>query len=190
MKKNKDIQIAHLIVKPTDKILLALGLVFVSLGILIITLIKSLHTYNVLGFRSFISVSFGAFLFYLSLIHIKKTGFFFLGLLFQLLGFLFVLIDLSLIPCTFFKIWPIILVFSGICLFITNFYKQSRVIKQFLVPSILVFFLGIVFLMFSLDLFPFTFFQFVIEWWPLFIIIVGIILVFLFFINKRKVPVE
>jgi len=123
-------------------------------------------------------------------VHIKKTAFFFLGLLFQLIGFLFILIDLELISYAFSQLWPVVLIFAGFCLFVTNFYKQSRILKQFLVPAVLLFCLGLVFLLFSLHLFNFTFSQFVVEWWPLFIVVMGIILVVLFFINKKKVPVE
>jgi uncharacterized membrane protein len=113
-----------------------------------------------------------------------------LGLLFHLIGFLFILIDLELISYAFSQLWPVVLIFAGFCLFVTNFYKQSRILKQFLVPAVLLFCLGLVFLLFSLHLFNFTFSQFVVEWWPLFIVVMGIILVVLFFINKKKVPVE
>lgn len=190
MKKKKDIQIANIMVSPINKMILFFGLILVCFGILLITCMRPLCSNAFFAFRSFACVSLGAVFFYLSLVHIKKTAFFFLGLLFQLIGFLFILIDLELISYAFSQLWPVVLIFAGFCLFVTNFYKQSRILKQFLVPAVLLFCLGLVFLLFSLHLFNFTFSQFVVEWWPLFIVVMGIILVVLFFINKKKVPVE
>lgn len=190
MKKIKDVQIAELIVSRREKMLLAFGLFFVCSGVLISILFNQVCAKNIIVLRSVFFVSLGSILFYTSLIHIKKTGFFFTAVLFLLIGFLFLLIDLQAIPYTFIQMWPIILIFSALSLFITNFYKQTRIIKHFLVPSILVLLLGIFFLLFSLDIFKFTFSEFVVDWGPLCIIIAGMILVLLFFLNKRKVPLE
>lgn len=106
----------------------------------------------------------------------KRAIYFFIAAFFLQTGFLLFLSALRIFPFSFREFWPLFSVFAGISLFIAGFYRYGRIRPWYTVPSIVLVVLGCVLLMFSFDLVQFSFFQFVLNWWPLLVVLAGLML--------------
>ncbi|MDR2951934.1 MAG: hypothetical protein LBU82_01690 [Treponema sp.] len=109
-------------------------------------------------------------------IKLKKSSLylFFAAYSFQVGLFLF-LSSLNIIPVAFSRAWPLLSVFSGIALIPTGWHRFGRVRIKYIVPSLAFIILGSFLLVFSLDLVSFSLAQFVRDWWPLLILLWGLI---------------
>ena len=89
---------------------------------------------------------------------------------------LFILFSaLEIIPRTIlFRAWPLISVFSGLALIPAGWRRYSSFRARYIVPSCVFILLGITLLFFSFNIVTFSFRQFIVSWWPLLIIIVGL----------------
>jgi hypothetical protein len=95
----------------------------------------------------------------------------------MLVGFFLFLSALRIIPVAFSKAWPLISVFSGLALFPAGWHRYGTLRSRYVVPSIAFVLLGCVLLIFSFGIVPFSFSQFIIQWWPLLVVLTGLILV-------------
>lgn len=115
-------------------------------------------------------------------IKLKKspTYLFIAAYLLQVGLFLF-LSSLNIIPVTFSRAWPLLSVFSGIALIPAGWYRyrniRIRYITRYLVPSLAFIALGSILLVFSLDLVTFSLVQFVRDWWPILVLLWGLIFI-------------
>jgi len=108
----------------------------------------------------------------------KQASYLFFASFFFMVGFFVFFSALRIIPRSFFfRAWPLISVFCGLALLPTGYRYYGGFRSKFVVPSCVFLILGLVLLVFSFRLVTFSFKQFVLEWWPLFVILVGIILV-------------
>jgi hypothetical protein len=108
----------------------------------------------------------------------KQAAYLFFASLFFMVGFFIFLIALEIIPRSFLiKAWPLLSVFSGLALLPTGWRYYGTFRAKYVVPACVFIVLGSVFLVFSFNIVNFSFKQFILDWWPLLIVLVGIILV-------------
>jgi hypothetical protein len=107
----------------------------------------------------------------------KRAVYLFFATFFFLVGFFVFLSALRIFPVSFSQSWPLISVFSGIALFPAGWRRFGVFRGVYVVPSIAFVFLGSVLMVFSLDLVTFSFRQFMLNWWPLIVVLAGLVLI-------------
>jgi len=107
----------------------------------------------------------------------KRSLYLFFAAFFLQVGLFLFLSTLNIIPLGFSRSWPLLSVFSGIALFPAGWHRYGIISFRYVVPSVTFIILGSALLVFSLDLVSFSLSQFVITWWPLLIVLGGLILV-------------
>jgi cell division protein FtsW (lipid II flippase) len=86
--------------------------------------------------------------------------------------------------------WPLLMCLSGLSLYLAGLYHRKHRAISYLVPSVGLFCLGLIFLLFSLNFIKERFFVFIIRWWPVTVIVVGVTLLLLFFVRRKKASSE
>jgi hypothetical protein len=84
---------------------------------------------------------------------------------------------MQIIPMRFSENWPLISVFSGIALVPSGWHRYGCFRSRFVVPACMFVVLGSLMMVFSLHLVSFSFKQFILNWWPLLVVLAGLILV-------------
>jgi hypothetical protein len=107
----------------------------------------------------------------------KRSLYLFFATFFILVGFFLFLSSLRIIPLVFEDWWPAVSVFAGLALIPSGWHFYGEIRTRYLVPAVAFIILGAVLLIFSLDMVSFSFKQFILNWWPLLIVIAGLILV-------------
>ncbi len=84
------------------------------------------------------------------------------------------------------RVWPLFMTAAGLAmaLFAFRHHGSSRI--KLLVPSASLILLSFIFLPFSLGLSRISFRKFVITWWPVLILLIGVLSIVLHFRNSRK----
>ncbi|MDR1126777.1 MAG: DUF5668 domain-containing protein [Treponema sp.] len=159
------------------------GLFFTLIGI--VFLLGNLA--NISQKRLFLSFLFGVIgagsaFFALSLN--KRAVYLFFGSFFIMVGLFLFLSALHIFPFSIRETWPLAVVFSGLALAPVGWRKYGRFHPVFMVPAITFVILGGVLLMFSFRIVSFNFRQFVLNWWPVFLILAGIMLLLIALSNK------
>ncbi|MDR2394787.1 MAG: DUF5668 domain-containing protein [Treponema sp.] len=116
----------------------------------------------------------------------KRSLYLFFATFFMLVGFFLFLFALQIIPVAFAEAWPLISVFSGLALFPAGWHRYGALQSRYVVPSIAFVILGSVLLVFSFNLVPFSFSQFMMRWWPLLVVLTGLMLVLISLGTKRN----
>lgn len=114
-----------------------------------------------------------------------ESRYVFWGLFCLSTGLLFLLINAELVFYKIAHLWPLVVFFCGGSLLCSGLYRRKRLGVSYLVPAVCLMLLGLFCLLFSLDIITESFTAFAIKWWPVSLIIAGIVLVALFF-NRRK----
>jgi hypothetical protein len=118
-------------------------------------------------------------------IQLDKRGLYlFLAVFFLLAGFFLFLLALQVFPLRFSEGWPLLSVFAGLSLFPAGWRRFGVLRTGYVVPSIAFVILGLALLVFSLDLVAFSFRQFMLDWWPLLVVLAGLVLVLVSFGSK------
>jgi hypothetical protein len=107
----------------------------------------------------------------------KRSIYLFFAAFFMLVGFFLFIAALGIIPAAFSQIWPLLSVFSGLALFPAGWHRYGAFRSRYVVPSIAFVILGSVLLIFSFHMVPFSFSQFILNWWPLLVVLAGLMLV-------------
>ena len=162
---------------------LVLGLFLILAGIFLLV-DHSEHATRVFAFRPVFFMVIGSVFLFVSFAFTENGYTIFAGLFALLMGIVFLLIDTHIIPYSFREMWPTIMIGCGISLMPSVFYKFRRIRSVYLFPAIVMCVLGFVFLMFSMHVFPFTFRHFMLKWWPLLIILGGVILICIFLLQQ------
>jgi hypothetical protein len=110
----------------------------------------------------------------------------FLAAFFLQAGFFLFLLALRIFPLGFSESWPLLSVFAGFSLFPAGWRRFGALRTGYVVPSIAFVILGLALLVFSLDLVAFSFRQFMLDWWPLLIVLAGLVLVLVSFGSKSS----
>jgi hypothetical protein len=116
----------------------------------------------------------------------KRAVYFFSAFFFLLTGLFFFFSGLRVIPLSLSQSWPLFSVFAGLALVPAGwrYFKGIRI--QYFIPALAFILLGFGLLPFSLELVSFSFKRFMIDWWPLCIVLAGLVLVLLSLGNNKK----
>jgi hypothetical protein len=160
------------------------GLFFTLLGI--VFLLGNLT--NISHKRLFLSFIFGvvgAGTAFLALSLNKRAVYLFFGSFFIMVGSFLFLSALNVFPFSIKEMWPFTVVFSGLALVPVGWRKWGRLHPVFMVPAVSFVILGSALLVFSFRIVSFNFRRFVLDWWPLFLVLTGIVFVLLALNNKE-----
>lgn len=154
------------------------GLLLMLLGIaFLLGTLQGIVRFSIL--RAFFFISIGAIFAFLAIKLNKRSLYLFFAAFFLLVGFFLFLSSLRILPFTFSQSWPLLSVFAGLALFPAGWHRFGAIRTRFAVPSVVFVFLGCFLMVFSFRVVPFSFKRFVIDWWPLLVVLMGLILVLL-----------
>lgn len=128
-------------------------------------------------FLSFLFVVIGAFFAMLAVKLNKSVVYLFFAALFMMIGIFLLLSALQIIDLPLSRAWPMLSVFSGLALLPVCWRKHGLLRKRYIVSSCAFVILGCVLLVFSLKMAPFSFRDFIYNWWPIPLVLGGLILV-------------
>ncbi len=82
--------------------------------------------------------------------------------------------------------WPLFMVVLGLSSLVPGWRRYRGPRAAYLVPALSFMFLGGLFSLFSFDVIRFSFRRFFSEWWPVFLIAPGLVLLVLYFYNRAR----
>ena len=158
----------------SGRLFLGLSLVFLGAALL-------LHTNGVLStgqmlFPVLLTLG-GVYLLYRAFFLGAAESSVFLGTFATLSGVFFVLYRSTFSAVELQRIWPVFMLFGAVALLAYGFVKGQEYRLVLGVPAGFLAFLSIIFLLFSLNIVQTSFIRFVITWWPMLLVIVGIAMV-------------
>lgn len=107
------------------------------------------------------------------------------GMVLTLGGLVVLLATTVLPPGSLARIWPVFMLITALSLVPFGLRKRAAARTAILVPAIFFFFLGLVFLPFSLHHEDGGLVAFVRQWWPMILVVLGITLIISFFSTRR-----
>ncbi len=119
---------------------------------------------------------------------IKKTRVathLFMGSLLSVWALLYFLVD-NVLTCGLKEFWPVFGFFAGVLLFVSGFYKYGKIKFGYLIPSVALVGMGVWYSFFSFGVIKTPFIEVVKRLGPVFAVILGVLLILLFFIQKRN----
>ena len=167
---------SRLIRKFTANLVFIAGLFLMILGITF--LLGFLEgTSRISVFLSFLFVVLGAFCAVLAIRLNKRSTYLFFASFLMMSGIFLFLSALGIISLPFSRAWPLLSVFSGLALLPAGWRRYGALRVRYIVSSSAFVVLGCVLLVFSLRMVPFSFTQFIHNWWPLLFVLGGLTLV-------------
>ncbi|MDR2176995.1 MAG: hypothetical protein LBP20_03005 [Treponema sp.] len=163
--------------------IIGLLLMFLGSGFLLGNL-AGISRISVLG--SFFFVIAGSLCAFLAIKLNKRVLYLFFAAFLLQAGFFLFLSALRILPLPLSKSWPLLSIFCGIALFPSGWRRFGAFRITYVVPSAAFVLLGSGLLIFSLDLVAFSFRQFILNWWPLLIVLAGFVLVLVSFGAKSN----
>jgi steroid 5-alpha reductase family enzyme len=174
-------QIRHV----TAHIVFIAGLFFMVLGsAFLLGTMTGISRLSVLW--SFLFVIIGAIFAVFAIKLNKRSVYLFFASFFILMGSFLFLSALKIIPFSLAEGWPLLSVFAGLALLPAGWRHYRSVSYRYLIPALAFVGMGCVLLIFSFKVAPFSFKRFIITWWPLLLVVTGIILVLLSLGSKGK----
>ncbi|WP_455383724.1 LiaI-LiaF-like domain-containing protein, partial [Salinispira pacifica] len=85
------------------------------------------------------------------------------------------------------RIWPVFMSIVGLSLFAYGMVKRGYARLSMTIPGIAIIALSLVFLPFSLGLAHQSFRAFVGEWWPVLFVVLGLVLILIYALRRRRV---
>ena len=159
-------------------IIFSAGLLFMLLGItFLLGTMTGISRLSVLW--SFLFVIIGAIFAIFAIKLNKRNVYLFFASYFILIGNFLFLSALQIIPFTLSQGWPLLSVFAGLALLPAGWRHYRAINYRYLIPALAFAILGCILLVFSFKVAPFSFKGFIINWWPLLLVITGIVLVLL-----------
>jgi hypothetical protein len=164
--------------KVTARLAFIAGLLLMFLGsAFLLGTLQGTTRFSIL--RAFFFVIIGALCAFLAIKLNKRSLYLFFSAFFLLVGFFLFLSALRIFPFTFSQSWPLLSVFAGIALVPAGWHRFGSLRSRYIVPSVVFVLLGSFLMMFSFRVIPFSFKHFMISWWPLMVVLMGLILVLL-----------
>ncbi|NLK45493.1 MAG: hypothetical protein GX297_02420 [Treponema sp.] len=161
--------------------LLAVGISCIILGGILLAMRFSVSRFSFDTWLNILAIFLGGILLYFCAIKIRRGWIFFTGSFLVINGFFVFIVKSGIFSATMMQLWPFIVVFSGVSLFITGIYKFRRIVAFYTVPSFVLVLLGVFFLQFSLHIIKMPIRLFAAMWWPLLFVLLGIGLLITFF---------
>lgn len=154
------------------------GLFFMALGIaFLLGTMAGISQLSVLW--AFLFVIIGALFAVFAIKLNKRSVYLFFASFFILIGSFLFLSALKIIPFSLKEGWPLLSIFAGLALLPAGWRHYRSVSYRYLIPAVAFAALGSFLLIFSFNVAPFSFKRFIITWWPLVLVVTGIILVLL-----------
>jgi hypothetical protein len=160
-----------------------LVLMFIGSGFLLGSL-AGISRISVVG--SFLFVILGSICTVMAIQLSKRGVYLFFAAFFLLVGFFLFLLALRIFPLRLSESWPLLSVFAGFSLFPAGWRRFGAFRTGYVVPSIAFVILGSALLVFSFDLVAFSFRQFMLDWWPLLVVLAGLVLVLVSLCSKSS----
>jgi len=155
-----------------------IGLFLASLGIaFLLGTMTDISRLSVL--LSFLFVIIGALCAALANKQNKRTVYIFFACFLILVGLFLFFSSLGIVPVALARYWPLLSVFAGLALLPAGWGHYRAFRYNYLIPALAFVILGCVLLVFSLKMVSFSFKVFIINWWPLLLVLAGILLVLL-----------
>jgi len=137
-------------------------------------------------FIAFLLVAAGAFCAAFAVKLNKRPAYLFFAALFMMTGFFLFLSALGVIDLPIARTWPLLSVFSGLALIPMGWRRYGSLRMRYIVSSAAFVILGGALLAFSLQIIPFSFRQFVYNWWPLLLVFGGLNLALISLGSRRS----
>ncbi|MGL4985852.1 MAG: hypothetical protein ACRC5H_01785 [Treponemataceae bacterium] len=177
MNKNKKMR--------SQNMLVAIGLINILLGIFLLINSFTQFSVHLYFLRPSLLFILGGFFLYRLLTSEKRPLYIFASIVFLLAAILFLLVDSGITQFSTHQLWPFFVLFTGIALFPSGYVKYKFIHPVFIVPALMLFFLGSLFLLFSFNVIKIPLSHFVLKWWPVLLIFGGLGLIFLYFYNQK-----
>ncbi len=169
--------------RPMKYIIPAIALILIITSIFFLVAYSSRAT-KVFALRPFFIILIGAICLYLGLAILKRGIYIFAGISATMIGSLSLLVEAHILPYRFSQIWPLAIIIFGLALLPAGIYYFRRPRSIYLFPAITMILLGAIFMLFSLDIVKISLAAFFIRWWPLLLLISGILLLGIFFVQQ------
>ena len=106
-----------------------------------------------------------------------RSLYLFVAALFIQAGLFLFLLTLGIIPFRLSQSWPMLSVFAGVALIPAGWRRFGGMKMFYIIPAVVFIILGAVMMFFSLDIVSFSLAQFIHDWWPILVLLAGLILV-------------
>ena len=177
--------------KKSFSLLLGMGIACVLLGFILLVALSVDVEYSFSAFRHLIWSALGGVFLFVAIVKLQKKSLLFAGLFLLMTGILFFLIETKFIPYSLDALWPVVVIFGGISLFVSGVFVYKGIKTSQFIPSLSLILLGVFCLLFSLDVIDEPFLRLASRWWPIVLIAAGICLIVLFFVwNTHKIQLE
>jgi hypothetical protein len=163
---------------------------YVGLILMLAVCVFLIHSYATIPrlqiFGTFLIMLIGGFCAILAIKMKKRSFYLFLATFFILTGLFLLFKVLGLITLTMVQSLPLLSLFAGFSLLPTGLHHYNALKRTYLIPSVSFIVLGGFLLLFSLKVTHFSFRQFMLEWWPVLVLMAGIMLVLLSLSGKKE----
>ncbi len=168
-----------------NNIILAFGLFFIVAGILLLSMLFIDDDTVISSFAPIYLFILGAVVIYFSLVVKHNTFILFVGLNLFFSAAVIIFTNAKYVSLTLVQLWPIIAITSGVALFFCSFYNNRRMRAVYFIPAFVLICLGIVFLLFSLNVINVSFAKFISISWPVLLILSGAVMMGIYFYQKN-----
>jgi hypothetical protein len=111
----------------------------------------------------------------------RRSRYLFFASFLMLSGVFLLLFAGGFLSLPFARLWPLLSVFAGLSLLPAGWHRYNALKARFVVPALGFSILGCSLLFFSLGVVPFSLSRFVLDWWPVLLLLAGILLVLISF---------
>ncbi len=183
-KKKRFFKVPQTKVVIKQNVILGIGIIMMIAGIFLLSGSLSGRT-CFFAFRTVLLLSFGGIAFFMALALAQNSFLFFVGLTCFLSGILTLIIDMKVVHLGMKELWPVLVIILGLALIPAGLYHLRRIRTIYLFPAIFLICMGVVFLLFSLKIIKAGFLTVAAKIWPVTIIVGGLALIIVFFVQQN-----
>lgn len=114
----------------------------------------------------------------------KRSLYIALGFMLVFDSIFFALLNIELLHLNLKELWPVIVINAGLAFLVSDLFIYKKIRAVFLFPSVALFVLGIIFLLFSLHVFHISFAKFISVFWPIVLFVLGILLILVYGVQR------
>lgn len=114
----------------------------------------------------------------------KRSLYIALGFMLVFDSIFFALLNIDFLNLSLKEYWPVTVLNAGLAFVVSDLFIYKKIRAVFLFPSVALFILGTVFLLFSLHLFHISFAKFISVFWPIVLFVLGILLILVYGVQR------
>jgi len=114
----------------------------------------------------------------------KRSLYIALGFMLVFDSIFFALLNIEFLHLNLKELWPVIVINAGLAFIVSDLFIYKKIRTVFLFPSVDLFVLGIIFLLFSLHVFHISFAKFISVFWPIVLFVLGILLILVYGVQR------